>query len=193
MFLKPFTMKTKLCLTFLLSFAFYLLSSQIPQGFNYQAIARDGSGAPIEGPLTVKITILSQVTPGDIKEYEETHSNVNPDVHGLFSIVVGNGSPDFGTFAAINWALPTLYLRTTINGSALTPDTKLMSVPYSMVSHKANGISDGEKLTVTGDPASTDALFEVKRTDGQVVFAVFPDAVTINLPPPAKGDGSPPP
>ncbi len=36
---------------------------QSPQGFNYQAIARDGSGNPISTPINVKIAILSDDEP----------------------------------------------------------------------------------------------------------------------------------
>ena len=44
----------------LLSFNFYLLSSQVPQGFNYQAIARDNSGNPLdEATIKVRLSILT--------------------------------------------------------------------------------------------------------------------------------------
>src|SRR4030042_803966 len=72
-----------------------LALSQIPQGFNYQAIARDGSGNPISDPINVKIAILSDDSPETVI-WEELHSGVDPDEHGLFSIVVGQGTWQFG-------------------------------------------------------------------------------------------------
>lgn len=53
--------------------------SQMPQGFNYQAIARDGvTGNPITDPIDVKIAILSDDTPEAVV-WEELHSGVDPD------------------------------------------------------------------------------------------------------------------
>ena len=53
-------MKARLLFTVLLSFSFYQMFSQIPQGFNYQAVARDPLGnAIVNYSLPVKITIQS--------------------------------------------------------------------------------------------------------------------------------------
>jgi hypothetical protein len=61
-------MKAKLLLSALLSFIFCLLSSQVPQGFNYQAIARDGSGIALANQaLPVKIAIQTSLTGGTMK------------------------------------------------------------------------------------------------------------------------------
>ena len=85
-------MKTKLLLIslFLISH-FSILTSQIPQGFNYQAIARDGSGNPITGAtMQVKIDILSD-TIANIIVYGELFNPVKTNAFGLFNIVVGTG------------------------------------------------------------------------------------------------------
>jgi hypothetical protein len=64
---------------------------------------------------------------------------------------------------------------------------KLWTVPYAMTASKADGISSGSKLSVvSSDDATSLALFEVKRKDGQTVFAVYPDAVNVYVPPTAK-------
>ncbi|MGD0342119.1 MAG: hypothetical protein ABSA76_10495, partial [Bacteroidales bacterium] len=111
-------MKTKLFFTVLLSFAFYLLSSQVPQGFNYQAIARDGSGNVIPNqPLPVKIDIVDALTSGNLI-YEELFSSVTSNQFGLISIVVGTGVPQSGgkvsSFSAIDWKSKPLYIKTII-------------------------------------------------------------------------------
>ncbi|MCX6333605.1 MAG: hypothetical protein NT092_04785, partial [Bacteroidia bacterium] len=85
-------MKTKLFLSFLLSFYFCLLSSQVPQGFNYQAIARDGSGDPIiNTTLPVKIAVLSDTTATPFVIWEELHSGIKTNGFGLFTLVIGTG------------------------------------------------------------------------------------------------------
>jgi hypothetical protein len=67
-------MKTKLSFLFLLSFIFYLGSSQVPQGFNYQAIARDGTGNILPNTtLQVMLYIQSTSTGGTIF-WKELHN-----------------------------------------------------------------------------------------------------------------------
>ena len=98
-------MKTKLFFSALLSFVFCLLSSQVPQGFNYQAIARDGGGVIIANTaLPVKITI--QTSTGTVI-YEELFSSITSNQFGLISLVVGTGTWQSGsaaTFSAIEIA-----------------------------------------------------------------------------------------
>jgi hypothetical protein len=185
-------MKTKLLLSLLLSFVFCLLSSQVPKGFNYQAVARTGSGTPVvDATLQVKVGILSDiVTP--VVVWEELHSTVQTNVHGIFNLVVGEGtwqSGSAGTLAEIDWTKTPLYIKTQIFYQGSWNDmgsSKLWSVPYAMV---ANGI-DGpvNKLTVTGETTSMEeALFEVKNKDGQTVLAVYNEGVRIYVDNGAKG------
>ncbi|MGD0340457.1 MAG: hypothetical protein ABSA76_01940, partial [Bacteroidales bacterium] len=55
----------------LFTFIFCLGKAQVPQGFNYQAIARDGSGNVIPNqPLPVKIDIVDALSAGNLI-YEE--------------------------------------------------------------------------------------------------------------------------
>ena len=179
-------MKTKLLLTTLLSFIFCLLSSQVPQGFNYQAIARDGSGNPIaNATIRVMLSILTDTTGfyasgGGTYLWEEEQTGVKTNAFGLFTVVLGNTSAakiqgSASSFSAIDWAKTPLYIGTKIAnpldyknmGSA-----KLWSVPYSMVTDSTKALLKGSKLSVvSSNDAATDALFEVKRKDGQTVFA----------------------
>jgi Protein of unknown function (DUF1566)/Head domain of trimeric autotransporter adhesin len=192
-------MKTKLFLSALLSFSFCLLSSQIPQGFNYQAIARDGSGNPIAGAtIKVKLSILSDttgfyLTGGSPASYiwEEEQTNVKTNAFGLFTVVFGNPNATKiqGTaagFSAIDWAKTPLYIGTKIANPTnykIMGSAKLWSVPYSMVTDSTKALLKGSKLSVvSSDDQSSDALFEVKRKDGQTVFAVYPDSVNIFVP-----------
>jgi len=180
-------MKTKLSLTTLLSLVFCLLSySQIPQGFNYQAIARDGSGNPIPGPINVKIAILTSDNDIDVI-WEEEHTNVPVDGHGLFSIVVGQGNDlpgGLGGFSEIDWTVTPKYIRTKINDVKLGT-AQLWSVPYAMVADSLGGPLN--KLKVVGSATSTmeEALFEVRNKAGKTVFAVYNEGVRIYI-----GDGS---
>jgi uncharacterized protein (TIGR02145 family) len=186
-------MKTKLFLSVLFSLNFYLLFSQVPQGFNYQALAGDASGNPIRNTdLQVKIGILSDtITP--IIVWEELHSNVRTNVHGIFSLVIGTGARQPASsavkFSDINWTASQLFIRTQIYYLGVWKNlgvAKLWSVPYSMIAGDLSGAV--KKLAVTGETASMDeALFEVKNKNGQTVFAVYNEGVRIYVDDGAKG------
>ena len=191
----PFVMKTKPSLNFyLLSFVFYLVLalrpapcalSQVPQGFNYQAIARDGSGNPISTPIDVKIAILSSTDDADVI-WEEEHLGVDPDDHGLFSIVVGQGDDLVGSFGEIDWTVSPKYIRTKINNVKLGT-AQIWSVPYAMVADSLGGPLSKLKVKAPAGSGLDEALFEVKNKTGQTVFAVYNEGVRIYVDNGSKG------
>jgi hypothetical protein len=173
-------MKTKLFFSVLLSFVFCLLSSQVPQGLNYQAIARDGSGTILANQaLPVKIAVMDALTGGNVV-YEESFPSISSNQFGLITLIVGTGTPLTGTFSAIDWKSKTLYLRTKIeypSGTWVEMGTSpIMSVPYSLVAKEVTG-----PLTKLGIESSTtnmeEALFEVKNKAGNTVFAVYNEGI----------------
>jgi hypothetical protein len=181
-------MKTRF-LFFSLIFVCFCLTgiSQVPKGFNYQAVARDGSGNIIfNQSIQVKIGIQTSLSSGTI--YEETFSSITTTQFGLINLVVGSGSATVGTFSNINWN-QTLFLKTSVKYPSSNTSwtdmgtSQIWSVPYALIADKANGVNTGTKLSVTSaNDAGTDALFEVKRADGQTVFAVYPNAVNVYVP-----------
>lgn len=186
-------MKTKLFLLSVLSFCFSLLSSQVPQGFNYQAVFGDATGNPVRNAdLQVKIGILSD-TLLPVIEWEELHSDVKTGGNGIFSVTIGTGqretSSNAATFEEINWKASQLFLRSQVfyEGSwRLMGAAKLWSVPYSMVAGELSGSLD--KLAVNGSTSSNEeALFEVKNINGQTVFAVFNEGVRVYVNDGVKG------
>jgi hypothetical protein len=176
-------MKIKLLLSALLSFVFYLLSSQVPQGFNYQAIARDGSGIALANQaLPAKIAIQTSLTGGTLI-YEELFASVTSNQFGLISLVVGTGTQTGGSaasFSAIDWKAQTLYLKTIIQYPGTTWTTmgtsQIWGVPYSLVAKEVAGPL--AKLGITGTTDVMDeALFEVKNKAGNTVFAVYNEGI----------------
>lgn len=132
---------------------FSILSSQVPQGFNYQAIARDGANKVLANKLLpVRITIQTSLT-GVIVIWEETHSVTTNDFC-LMAFVAGNGTWRGGSvsvFLDINWSAQPLFLKTEVNpgsGYVSMGTAQLWSVPYSMVAKNLDG--PVEKLCVTG-------------------------------------------
>ena len=179
-------MKTKLLFCFLLfTFAFCLLpcTGQVPQGFNYQAIARDGSGTILANQaLPVKIDIQTTLIGGTLI-YEETFSSITSNQFGLISLVVGTGTQTGGSaasFSAIDWKAQPLYLKTIIQYPGIIWTTmgtsQIWGVPYSLVAQDVAGPLT--KLGITGTTTDMEeALFEVKNQAGNTVFAVYNEGI----------------
>lgn len=159
--------------------------SQVPQGFNYQAIARDGEGTILpEVDLKIRIGILQTIIPLNVL-WEEEHL-VTTDKFGLFKLIVGDplaeqSGGSLGSFSEINWLNQPLYIRTTIYFKGewlLMGDAQLYSVPYAYVAGTVSGVLP--ELNIKGvvtDP--NEALFEVKNKGGQTIFAVYSEGVRV--------------
>jgi hypothetical protein len=163
---------------------------QIPQGFNYQALVRDGTGEIMaEATIDVKIDIE---TAGSTLIWSESHTTVQTTQYGLMSIVVGQGTRIGGSatnFYDIDWNAEPLYLRTTIDlgeGPLDMGTTQIWAVPYSLMAKDVEGPI--EKLGVEATTTDLEeALFEVKNHTGQTVFAVYNEGVRIYVDDGAKG------
>ncbi len=188
-----------------------------PQGFNYQAIARNATGsAIINAEMKIKIGILSDTIMNTLV-WEEEHT-VMTNGYGLFTLIVGGpkGIRTGGSAASFNlvdWSASQMYIYIQIKNpataSAYTPmgKARLWSVPYALLSRQSQSdlsspflmnvdtvylnqnmaIGSAKPMgaqlaVVSGNDASPDPLFEVRRKDGQPVFTVYNDAVTINVP-----------
>jgi len=127
----------KIFLPLILIFLAFSSMAQIPpQAFNYSGVARDASGNPLSNrALSVEIGILKASTTGPL-QYSETH-NVNTDQFGLFNLIIGAGSVQSGSMAAINWGNDNYFLRVAFdmnggNNFTLLGTTQMLSVPYAL-------------------------------------------------------------
>lgn len=122
----------------LLTIASFLVlgTATYAQSFNYQGVARNSSGAPLNAQsLGIRITILDGSAAGP-ELYTETHS-VTTNAYGLYNLGIGAGTPVSGDFAAINWGAADRYIKVEMDPAGGTSYTnlgtnKLMSVPYAM-------------------------------------------------------------
>lgn len=113
-----------------------------PEGINYQAVARDTAGKPISNSvdLVVRFTIWPDNTGTGASVFTETHSPVNTNRYGLFTLVIG--SVNTTDFQNIFWVLGDKFLEVeiaTVGGSSYISmgKTQMMSVPYSLHSKTA--------------------------------------------------------
>jgi len=179
---------------FALFLTFISLAGQSPNSFKYQALLRDGSGSPKANVAVTVIIDFLQGSATGASVYTESHSITTAST-GLINLDLGLGTPSNGTFAAINWASGTYFIKITVDGIVMGT-SQLLSVPFALYSNKAgNGFSGNyadltnkpdlsvgavKKLTVTGETTDMEeALFEVKNKSGQTVFAVYSEGVRI--------------
>ncbi len=122
----------------LLTIASFLVlgTTSFAQSFNYQGVARNASGAPLNAQsLGIRITILDGAAAGP-ELYQETHA-VTTNAYGLYNLAIGAGTAVSGDFATINWGAADRYIKVEMDPAGGTSYTnlgtnKLMSVPYAM-------------------------------------------------------------
>lgn len=139
-----------------------LLNAQAPQGFNYQAIARDANGAVAANQdVSFRLSLRQGSATGNLV-YKETHQ-ANTNQFGLVSFEIGQGTVVAGNFNLINWALSPYYLQIECDLSGGTNYTdmgtqQLWSVPYALYAKSAGsggGGGSGGSTGATGETGAT--------------------------------------
>jgi hypothetical protein len=138
----------------------YLFAQAPPQGINYQAVARNTSGAELQNtPLTVRIGIYTDAAATN-QAYEETHA-VTTNSFGLFNVIIGQGTQtSVNAFSTILWANSAYYLKVEIDGGSGFTNmgtTQLMSVPYALYAGASAGGPTGS-TGATGPQGPTGAI-----------------------------------
>jgi hypothetical protein len=112
--------------------------AQVPNKFNYQAVARNGQGQSLANAnISLRLTILDGGATG-ANVYSEVKQATTNQL-GLFTVAIGGAgaSSTTGNFAAIDWASGNKFIKVEadplggINFSTLG-NTELLSVPYAL-------------------------------------------------------------
>jgi hypothetical protein len=142
-----FSLKIIPAILMILLFSQLAAKAQSPQAIQYQGVARDGDGnVLLEQTVSFRLSILSDSISGTTV-YSETHHAVT-DGYGLFSLRIGEGTVETGTFSSIGWGNHTFYLKVEFdpengtNYSTLGIST-FASVPYAMHANSTEAVSDG--------------------------------------------------
>jgi len=124
-------------------------AQNVPQGINYQALARDAAGADLANDtLAVQFSII---TSGSVS-WQENHT-VTTNEFGLFTAIIGNGTTtnvgSSSTFDVVDWGAAAHSLKVEIdygNGYLDMGTTDFMSVPYSLHAKTAANASTTDEL-----------------------------------------------
>ncbi|MEZ5071467.1 MAG: hypothetical protein R2751_10980 [Bacteroidales bacterium] len=159
---------------------------QAQSGFSYQAVARNASGQALTSQdITVRFGIRLGSLTGELVWGEEHQTRTN--ALGLFDLVVGDpgaqnqtGSAD--SFDAIDWSADTHYLQIELKTDGDFVDlggSAIQMVPMAQYANTAKQAKNNFTVQPTEESLPGEALFEVKRSDGQPVFAVYEDMVWV--------------
>lgn len=125
--------------------------AQAPEGFTFQAEARDSRGRILSNTtLNVKAAIIQGSPTSDVEVWDENY-NLTTDKYGLFTIIIGDVEDgeilDNGPFSGINWANGPYFLKVEIqydNTWITMPVTQLLSVPYALYAKNAGSVNINE-------------------------------------------------
>ena len=169
-------MLRKLVAAFCLTVAM-IATAEAQNSFAYQAVIRTAKGELVSNQkVGMKFSLIYD---GKVV-YSETHTP-QTNQYGNVQVEVGKGQNATGDFAKVPWSTMQVMMKIEAdpNGGTNYIDLgtiQLQPAPYAMYAPAAGAVSTVQ----AGDPKSdSDALFEVKDKDGNVVFAVYPDGVRV--------------
>jgi len=141
-------------------------AQSVPQGINYQAVARDASGAVLMNQaLTIRFSVIADIadTTNTGISWQETHTVTTND-YGLFTSIIGNNTTTglgfSATFEVIDWGASNHLLKVEVDyggGFVDMGTTAFMSVPYALYS--AAGSSTSTCGLSIGDTAQGGIIF----------------------------------
>ena len=127
---------------------------QIPQAFNYKAVARDTLGNPLQNTtISIQISVLDGSS--GPAEYVERHT-ITTNEFGQVIFAIGQGQIQSGTFSGITWPKGNKFLKIEMDPQGGTSyinigTSQLLSVPYALnaFSYKAGeGIRIGHDTII---------------------------------------------
>lgn len=135
-------MKTRVIILLALLFSVNVVA-QVPQAMKYKAVAKDDWGVALPNKaITLQFTIVQ----GNVEVYREVH-HTTTNKFGIMDVNIGQGIPDFGDFASINWSTGEYFIKIGLDprgGSnfKLNGNDKLLSVPYALYAGNVDNQND---------------------------------------------------
>ena len=124
--------------------------AQAPEKMSFQAIIRNAGGELLkDSTVSMRISIV-QSSETENTVYVETHF-IKTNENGLVTLEIGNGTPETGSFAEIDWSKGDYFLKAETDPTGGTNYTisgtsQLLSVPYALYAGRAEGAAGIEDL-----------------------------------------------
>jgi uncharacterized protein (TIGR02145 family) len=116
-------------------------TAQAPQKMSYQSVIRNSSNVLLANTqVGIRISVLQGNETGPAVYVETQTANTNGN--GLLSIKIGMGTATTGTFAGINWANASYFIKTETDPTGgsnytITGTQEVLSVPYAIYAGKS--------------------------------------------------------
>ena len=157
--------KLFLLLSFVSIFSSVLFAQSIPDGMNYQAVARNLKGEILPNqPIALQVVLFSVQSNGNMEYYRELHDVVTSPT-GVFSLIVGQGKKESGIFDDIPWSTENIWMEVSIKSKgqsdfAIVSNSKLLAVPYAFHAISAERLSgNASSVAPSGSPSQSWLLF----------------------------------
>ena len=115
----------------------------VPLGIFYQAVARDNFGKElVNKSIDVKFSIISGNPLGTVV-YQELHSGITTSKYGVFSLIIGHGTPTgglYGELSQVQWNTAYHYLKIEVkfdNDFVDMGTMQFLAVPYALYAQKS--------------------------------------------------------
>ena len=132
----------------------------VPFGIFYQAVARDNNGKEFANKdIDVKFSIISGNPLGPVV-YEELHTKVTTSKFGVFSLIIGSGTPTGGLYddlSKIQWSQANHFIKVEVkfdNDFIDMGTMQFLAVPYALYAQKSLEPGPPGPKGDDGDPAS---------------------------------------
>jgi hypothetical protein len=142
--------KIYLTLTFTLLCLGGLWAQSVPQGINYQGVARDEAGMPLANKEVFLRVSLGENELSAEPFFSESHL-VQTDQEGYFQLIIGKGGSDVGTLADVPWSNKDIWLQIELfdsqyGGFKVASKNQLFAVPYAFHAEKADRLVDDNEV-----------------------------------------------
>jgi len=166
----------------------------VPLGIFYQAVARDNYGKElVNKDIDVKFSIISGNPLGTLV-YQELHAHVTTSKFGVFSLIIGHGTPTgglYGELSQIQWSQAYHYLKVEVkfdNDFIDMGTMQFLAVPYALYAQKslepgpAGPKGDPGPKGDSGDPASDNQTLSFNGDNLSISGGNTVNLSTLNVP-----------
>ena len=157
-------------------------------GIYYQAVARDNSGKELVNKnIDVKFSIIIGNPLGTIV-YQELYSDVNTSKFGIFSLIIGRGTPTGGIYtnlSQIQWNTASHYLKVEVkfdNDFIEMGTMEFLAVPYALYAQKSLEPGPQGPKGDPGDPASDKQTLSFDGNNLSISNGNIVNLGTLNVP-----------